>query len=39
MQDPVEHVTRMVSSNQKVYDAFNPASKRHLIWQVKPALT
>jgi hypothetical protein len=29
----------MVTANQKVYDAFNPASKRHLIWQVKPALT
>lgn len=38
LQDPMDHVTRMVSANQKIYDAFNPTSKRYLIWQVKPAL-
>jgi len=37
-KDPVDHVTKMVSANQKIYDAFNPTSKRYLIWQVKPAL-
>lgn len=33
-----DHVSKMVSANKKVYDAFNPASKRLLIWQVQPSL-
>lgn len=37
-QDPAEHVSKMVAANKKVYDAFSPASKRLLIWQVQPSL-
>ena len=33
-----DHVSKMVSTNKKVYDAFNADSKRVLIWQVQPAL-
>lgn len=33
-----EHVNKMVAANKKVYDAFNPASKRLLIWQTTPSL-
>jgi len=33
-----EHVSKMILANRKVYDAFNPASKKLLIWQVKPSL-
>lgn len=37
-KDLTEHVTKMISANKKVYDAFTPSSKRLLIWQVQPAL-
>jgi hypothetical protein len=33
-----DHVSKMISTNKKVYDAFHPDSKRVLIWQVQPAL-
>lgn len=33
-----DHVNKMVSANKKVFDAFNPSSKRLLIWQTKPSL-
>lgn len=33
-----DHVAKMVAANKKVFDAFNPASKRLLIWQVQPSL-
>jgi D-alanyl-D-alanine dipeptidase len=28
----------MVSANKKIHDAFSPASKQLLIWQVQPSL-
>ena len=37
-KDMADHVSKMILANKKVYDAFNPASKRQLIWQVQPAL-
>ncbi len=37
-KDMAEHITKMVNANRKVYDAFNPASKQLLIWQVQPPL-
>lgn len=33
-----QHVNKMIETNKKVYDAFNPSSKRLLIWQVQPSL-
>lgn len=33
-----EHVSKMILANRKVFDAFNPSSKRLLIWQVQPSL-
>ncbi len=33
-----DHVETMISANKKVFDAFNPSSKRLLIWQTQPAL-
>lgn len=37
-KDLTEHVHKMILANRKVYDAFNPASKKLLIWQVQPSL-
>lgn len=37
-KDLSEHVSKMILANRKVYDAFNPASKKLLTWQVQPAL-
>lgn len=37
-KDLSEHVHKMILANRKVYDAFNPASKKLLIWQVQPSL-
>lgn len=31
-------VMKMLDANKKVFDAFNPASKRLLIWQTQPSL-
>jgi hypothetical protein len=33
-----DHVVKMIGSNKKIYDAFNPSSQRVLIWQVNPSL-
>lgn len=37
-KDVADHVSKMILANKKVYDAFTPASKRLLIWQVQPSL-
>lgn len=37
-KDMSEHVTKMILANNKVYNAFNPASQRRMLWQVQPAL-
>jgi hypothetical protein len=37
-KDLSDHVSKMILSNRKVFDAFNPSSKRLLIWQVQPSL-
>lgn len=34
----VLQVMKMLGGHNKVYEAFNPASKRLLIWQTQPAL-
>jgi hypothetical protein len=33
-----DHVMKMLTTNNKVYEAFNPSSKRLLIWQTQPSL-
>jgi hypothetical protein len=33
-----EHVEKMVAANAKVFNAFNPSSKRLMIWQTQPSL-
>eukprot|EP00877_Chromochloris_zofingiensis_P002815 jgi/Chrzof1/12534/Cz06g37200.t1 len=37
-KDLSEHVSKMILANRKLYDAFNPSSKRVLIWQMQPPL-
>ncbi len=37
-KDLAADVTKLIRANGKVFDAFNPSSKRLLIWQVQPAL-
>lgn len=37
-KDMSQHVTKMIMANRKVFDAFNPASKKLLKYQVQPSL-
>lgn len=33
-----DSVDKLLAANKKVFDAFNPSSKRLLIWQTQPSL-